>query len=264
MPPTLPPTITPAAINVLVVDDEPLMRFHLQKSLTELWEDAELIITANSGYEALSLIEEMAFHTVFLDIKMPSMDGLETAKQLKKQGFSGHIVFVTAYDQYAIQAFEQEALDYLLKPIEENRLMACIERIKKRVSAPPQWVDMALLQTLLPASAQAERHLSWLNVSVGDAIKVIPVASVYCFIAEDKYTTVVTMDGEALIRKPIKQLVEELDSTLFWRIHRAVIVQVSKILHIQRDEQGHMSLKLKDIDKELPVSRQHQALFKQM
>ncbi|MCZ2722918.1 LytTR family DNA-binding domain-containing protein [Marinomonas sp. 15G1-11] len=252
-------------MNILVVDDEPLLRFHMQKMLNELWEDVDHIVTANSGIDALKLMEEIDIHTVFMDIKMPGMSGLEAAKAMRRQGYKGNLVFVTAYDEHAIEAFEQEAVDYLLKPVEESRLSACIERLIKQDKTLIKYeLDAEQINRWLPADTTSVSYLSWINVSIGDRILVINVDDVFCFISEDKYTTVVTKEGEYLIKKSIKQLVTELHPDRFWRIHRAVIVQVAKISQVMKDEQGRYSLSLKEMNRLLPVSRNNTYLFKQM
>ena len=250
-------------MNVMVVDDEPLLRFHLQRLLQELWEDLEQVVSLGSGIEAVNRIHEEPIHAVFLDIKMPGINGIETAKLLRENGYEGHIVFVTAYDEHAIAAFEHDAVDYLLKPVEEERLHQCIDRIIKRDKKGVRYeLNTDQLQQLLPNTNDGP--LRWINATKGNRIHIVQLEDVYCFIAEDKYTTVVTAQGEYLIRKTIKQLALELNRAKFWRIHRAVIVQVAKIAMAERDEQGHYSVLIQDIDRTLPVSRNNAYLFKQM
>ncbi len=252
-------------MNVMVVDDEPLLRFHLQKMLQELWEDLDQVIPLGSGIEAVNMIHEVPVHTVFLDIKMPGISGLETAKLLRESGYVGHIVFVTAYDEHAVTAFEHEAVDYILKPIEEERLFQCIKRIIKRGQQEIRYeLNADQLQQLISPESSETAPLRWINATRGNQIHIVQLDDIHCFIAEDKYTTVITAQGEYLIRKTIKQLTQELDSALFWRIHRAVIVQVAKIAMAERDDQGHYSVTLQDSDRILPVSRNNAHLFRQM
>ncbi|WP_191602940.1 LytR/AlgR family response regulator transcription factor [Marinomonas algicola] len=252
-------------MNVLVVDDEPLLRFHMQKMLNELWEEVDHIVTANSGAEALKLMQKIDIHTIFMDIKMPGMSGLDAAKEIRRLGYKGNLVFVTAYDEHAIEAFEQEAVDYLLKPVGESRLNSCIERLMKQDKTLIKYeLDADQINRWLPSDQSSAQYLSWINVSIGDRILVINVDDVFCFISEDKYTTVVTKEGDYLIKKSIKQLISELHPDRFWRIHRAVIVQVAKISQVMKDEQGRYSLSLKEMHKVLPVSRNNTYLFKQM
>ncbi|TPE51258.1 response regulator transcription factor [Maribrevibacterium harenarium] len=252
-------------MNVMVVDDEPLLRFHLQRLLQELWEDLEQVVSLGSGIEAVNMIHEVPIHTVFLDIKMPGISGIETAELLRENGYQGHIVFVTAYDEHAVAAFEHEAVDYILKPVEEERLHQCIERIIKRDQKEIRYeLNADQLQQLLPSDQASSAPLRWINATKGNRIHIVQLDDIYCFIAEDKYTTVVTAQGEYLIRKTIKQLTQELNGAQFWRIHRAVIVQVAKIAVAERDEQGHYSVTMQDIDRTLPVSRNNTHLFKQM
>ncbi len=252
-------------MNVLVVDDEPLLRFHMQKLLNELWEEVDHIVTAGSGMDALKIIQEVEIHTVFMDIKMPGISGLDTAKEMRNQGFKGNLVFITAYDEHAIEAFAQEAIDYLLKPVEESRLQSCIERLIKQNKTEIKYeLDADQINRWFPNETITNKYLAWINVSIGDRILVINVEDIYCFISEDKYTTVVTHDAEYLIKKSIKQLTVELHPDRFWRIHRAVIVQVAKISQVSKDEQGRYCLVLKGLNKTLPVSRNNTYLFKQM
>ncbi|WP_233401892.1 LytR/AlgR family response regulator transcription factor [Marinomonas ostreistagni] len=250
-------------IQVMVVDDEPLLRFHLQKMLQDLWQDVDHIIAVGSGVEAINIASEIDIHTVFMDIKMPGLSGIETAKKLRESGFQGNLVFVTAYDEHAIAAFEQEALDYLLKPVTEKRLYECIQRLQRRSQTTVKYeLDAQQLHQLLPHTLNSS--LQWVNASRGDTIHVIQVSKISCFIAEDKYTTVVTEEGEYLIKKSIKQLMDELNSNEFWRIHRSALVQVSHIQCVNKDDSGNLTVSLKGIQKALPVSRSNMHLFKQM
>lgn len=250
-------------MNVMVVDDEPLLRFHLQKLLQDLWDELEQVICVGSGVEAVERIRDVDVQTVFMDIKMPGMNGIETAGILREMGFSGHLVFVTAYDQHALEAFEHEAVDYLLKPVHGDRLYQCIERLRKRDEKTVKYeLDAAQLKRLLPVAGSGE--LRWINATRGQQVHVIPLRDVCCFIAEDKYTTVVTENGEFLIRKTIKELTETLDSDQFWRIHRATIVQVGRISRVERDQDGYYQVIVDSIDRVLPVSRTNSHLFKQM
>ncbi|ADZ92396.1 LytR/AlgR family response regulator transcription factor [Marinomonas mediterranea] len=253
-------------MNILVVDDEPLLRFHLQKMLSDLWLDVDTVFTAGSGIEALDVIEEIQPHTVFMDIKMPGLSGLETAKRIRDLGYAGHLVFVTAYDEHAIEAFEQEAIDYLLKPLDEKRLLVCIERLKKQSQHVTYELNEQSLSRLLNLSdgvSEPCSELRWINAQQGEKLRVIDVYDVRCFIAEDKYTTVVT-DQEYLIRTPIKQLITSLKSDEFWRIHRSIIVQVKMIEKVVKDDAGRLFVHLHGVTKPLPVSRANMHLFKQM
>lgn len=250
-------------MNVMVVDDEPLLRFHLRKLLQDLWDEVEQVICVGSGVEAVERINDVDVHTVFMDIKMPGMSGIETASALREMGFSGHLVFVTAYDQHAVEAFEHEAVDYLLKPVHGDRLYQCIERLRKRDQKTVKYeLDAEQLKRLLPVAGSGE--LRWINATRGQQVHVIRLDDVCCFIAEDKYTTVVTDKGEFLIRKTVKELSETLDGDEFWRIHRAVIVRVGRISRVERDEQGHYQVIVEDIGRALPVSRTNAHLFRQM
>lgn len=251
-------------IRVLVVDDEPILRFHLQKMLTELWPEAEVVATAGSGDEALTLVPVVTPDVVFLDIKMPGISGLETASRLRDQAFQGQIVFVTAYDEFALQAFEKEAIDYVLKPVSEERLLKTIQRLQQQHRQEPKIAELDTLQRLIRTMQPENSWLGWIKASRGEVIEVIAVEEVLCFLAEDKYTTVVTSDGEAIIRKPIKELEAELNPNVFWRVHRSVIVNAHRIDKVSRELNGHYQITMKGMKRVLPVSRNYQGLFKQM
>ncbi len=250
-------------LSALIADDEPELAKYLQTKLASLWPELKIIGLAPNGLEALRIIEDENPDIAFLDIKMPGLTGLEVAQRIDSKT---HLVFVTAYDQYAVDAFEHEAIDYLLKPVTDDRLVKCIVRLKKQVNnneAPPE--ISALLQKLsglLPKNGDG--FLRWIRASVGANVRLIPVEEIYYFQAADKYTAVMTKEGEALIRLTIKELTDQLDPQQFWQIHRSTIVNVQHIAGTSRDEAGHVIVKIKSHTQTLQVSRAYSHLFRQM
>jgi DNA-binding LytR/AlgR family response regulator len=251
------------APTAVVADDERLMRDQIVAQLKEAW--PELVITgeAANGREAVALVQSQQPDIVFLDIRMPEMDGIAAARALAGRV---HVVFVTAYDEYAISAFDQGAVDYLLKPADPERVALTCERLRARIAKAPDPMDHLLAQLserLGPAVASRE-YLRWVQASVGSNLRMIPTSDVLFFHAEDKYTRVQTARLEALIRKPIKELIEELDPEEFWQIHRATVVRVDAIDQVSRNIRGNQVLHLRGTDEKLEVSRSFNHLFKQM
>lgn len=252
-------------IKAIIADDEKELRIYLRNMLAEVCLELEICGEAANGRDALELVDTFAPQIAFLDIKMPGLSGLDVAKKIA--GLC-HIVFVTAYDQYAVEAFENEAVDYLVKPVIKKRLMQTIERLKKQLqksSEPPSGLPEAVQQIL--ANIQNQTHanyLQWIKTQHKDSIRLIPVEEVDYFQAEDKYTLVMTAAGESLIKTSIKDLAQELDPQKFWQIHRATIVNVSKIEDVSRSLTGRGILMLKNRKENLTVSRQYLHLFKQM
>jgi DNA-binding LytR/AlgR family response regulator len=251
------------APTAVVADDERLMRDQIVAQLKEAW--PELVITgeAANGREAVALVQSQQPDIVFLDIRMPEMDGIAAARALAGRV---HVVFVTAYDEYAISAFDQGAVDYLLKPADPERVALTCERLRARIAKAPDPMDHLLAQLserLGPAVASRE-YLRWVQASVGSNLRMIPTSDVLFFHAEDKYTRVQTARFEALIRKPIKELIEELDPEEFWQIHRATVVRVDAIDQVSRNIRGNQVLHLRGTDEKLEVSRSFNHLFKQM
>lgn len=254
-------------LTALIADDEPVLRYHLNRILSDLWSDLNIVAMAATGEEAWQLIDTVRPQVVFLDIRMPGLTGLEVAERMQQAGLTRDcaIVFLTAYDDYAVEAFEREAIDYLLKPIDESRLERTRDRILKRLERPETaQVDLADLRRLLSGSGDGSGSLRWLNVQRGDDIYVIDIESVLYFLAEDKYTTVVTPEGEYLIRKSLKQLEAELDEQQFWRIHRSTLVQVARIDRVERTFSGQLKVHIKGVRHPLSVSRRFSDRFKQM
>ena len=255
------PAKTPTAV---IADDERLMREQVVARLREAWPELEIVGEAVNGREAVAMVRSREPDIVFLDIRMPEMDGIEAAKALAGQA---HVVFVTAYDEYAVTAFEQGAVDYLLKPADPERVRTTCERLKARLDTKPDAMTelLAELAARIPGGgAKPREYLRWVQASVGQTLRVIPTAEILYFRAEDKYTRVQTATFEALIRKPIKELVEELDPEEFWQIHRAILVRMDAVEHVGRDIRGHQVVKVKGRDDRLEVSRSFSHLFRQM
>jgi DNA-binding LytR/AlgR family response regulator len=252
--------------KAIIVDDEKELRTYLKSILAETWPQLEICGEAANGKEALKMVDAFAPHIVFLDIKMPGLSGLEVAKNIA--GIC-RIVFVTAFDQYAVEAFEREAVDYLVKPVTKERLRQTINRLKKQLqSSPEPPADLARIVTQALANVQgnknAEQYLQWIKTQHKESVRLIPVEEVDYFQAGDKYTLVITVAGESLIKKSIKELSRELDPQKFWQIHRGTIVNVSRIENVGRSFTGRGILKLKNRSDALIVSRQYLHLFKQM
>jgi len=247
-------------VTALIAEDEPLLRSELAEVLSKIWPELEIVGSTADGIEALRLLVAQKPDVLFLDIQMPGMTGLEVAEQAAGRC---HIVFVTAFDQHAISAFEQGAIDYVMKPVSVQRLATTVTRLKDRISQPP--ADLSgLLARLQRQVAEGKSYLRWVNASAGKSIKLITVEEVCYFRADTKYTLVVTPASESLIRKSIKDLIDELDPNLFWQIHRSTLVNVSSIAGVTRDMRGHLQLKLKQRPEMLPISESYTHLFRQM
>lgn len=249
-------TRSPAA---LLVEDESVLRRELRESLAQLWPELELIGEAGTGIEAVRLLERRIPDVLFLDIQMPGMSGLDVARHVQGRC---HVVFVTAYDAYAVAAFEAGAVDYVLKPVQAARLATAIERVKQRLATAPARLD-ELLQTLSQGLA-GRSYLRWINATTGQNMRVITTDEVAYFQADTKYTRVVTSDGEALVRMSLRQLQEQLDPSTFWQVHRSTIVNANAIASVARDFRGHVYLLLKQRPERLAVSEPYHHLFRQM
>lgn len=258
--------------SYIIAEDEPLLARVLAQQLNEHWPAARCSGIAANGAEALKLADEFSPDVAFLDVRMPQLDGLEAARQLCLKENPPLIVFVTAYDAYALDAFEAAAIDYLLKPVEAARLIKCIERLSSQLSRGggatadnPTVGDMATrIAELLGSHASRQEKLRFVRAGAGTTVKLIPVNEVLWFEAEDKYITVATRDGDSIIRMPLRELLEQLDEEVFWQIHRGTVVNSAHIAHAKRDELGHLTLALKGRKDEIAVSRQFAHLFKQM
>lgn len=245
--------------RILVAEDEALMRERLLGLLARCWPEAELVAVAENGNDAWDSFLEHEPEVVFLDIRMPGFSGLEVASRI---GAAAHVVFVTAYDQYAVDAFEAGAVDYLLKPVEEARLIKAIGRIRAKLGSPPADLAAILGQLRQAASPQPER-LKWIKATVGKQIKLIHVEEVLFFQSDTKYTRVVLADSEALIRTPLKDLLGGLDPEQFWQIHRGTMVNVKAIAAAERVDAERMQVLVKGSTEKLPVSRSFTHLFRE-
>ena len=250
-------------LTAIIADDEQHLANYLYDRLTALWPELNIVGIAKNGLEAMRLVDDESPAIVFLDIRMPGLTGLEVASRLDAKT---HVVFVTAYDQYAVDAFDRQAVDYLLKPVSDDRLARTIARLKAKLAQAELPVGVAdilrQLATGLPAAKTA--HLRWIRASLGETVRQIPVDDVLYFQAQDKYVSVYTREGELLIRTPLSELQAQLDPDEFWQIHRSTIVNVKRIVATTRDVMGKTMVMLKDSKTELQVSRAYAHLFKQM
>jgi len=250
------------APTAIIADDEPRLAAFLRDRLAVLWPELTIVGIAANGPEAQALLERESPDIAFLDIRMPALSGLEVAAAA---GRDVRIVFVTAYDQYAVAAFERAAVDYLLKPVSDERLAETVARLKD-TPAPPAGEDirsvLAALQRIVPGAAVPK--LAWIRASRGADVMLIDVDDVTYFQANDKYTSVFTAEGESLIRTPLKELAQELDEARFWQVHRGTIVNVRHIATTTRDLAGRVVLRMKTRPEPVQVSRAYAHLFKQM
>lgn len=260
-------------MRCVIAEDETLLREELVQQLARAWPELEIVAACDDGAAALEAIALHQPDVAFLDIRMPGLTGLEVAGALADCSPRTRVVFVTAYDQYAIDAFERGAVDYLLKPVDAARLAATVGRLRARAAAPDATGESARLTALLaqfaqlaplPALAAKPPPLVWLTASAGTETRLILVEDVAYFQADSKYTVVMTAAGEALLRKPIRELLEVLDASVFKQIHRSTIVNVKAIAAVTRDEMGRGMLKLKNRPETLAVSQPFMALFKAM
>ncbi|MDO9073853.1 MAG: LytTR family DNA-binding domain-containing protein [Rubrivivax sp.] len=251
--------------TALVAEDEDTLRSEIVERLGTLWPELTVVGEAADGLQALQLTDELRPDILFLDIQMPGATGLEVAHQVAGRT---HIVFITAYDQHALQAFEHGAVDYLLKPLVPARLFAALTRLRERLAGPPPPTH-ALLDALAAATGTAapplqRAPLRWINASVGNTLRVITVDEVLYFESDNKYTRVVVAGGEALIRKSLKELLDELDPQQFWQIHRSTVVNAAAIAAVTRDYRGRLQVQLKQGDEVLQVANSHAYRFKTM
>jgi DNA-binding LytR/AlgR family response regulator len=261
--------MTPQAPTALIADDEPLLRAELSRLLAAAWPDLAIVAQARNGREAIDLFETHRPDVCFLDVQMPGATGVEAARHI---GRRAHVVFVTAYDQYAVEAFAQGVLDYLVKPVEPARLNETVTRLKERLrAAQPTVVTEALLQQL---AAQLQRGaasetLRWIRASVGETVRLIAVDDVDFLRSEEKYTSIAWHDEtgkahEAVIRTPLKELIAQLDPAQFAQVHRSVVVNLRSVAHITRGANETADIHLKGRSEVLPVSRTYLHLFRQM
>lgn len=251
-------------ITALIADDEPLLREHLREKLNHLWPALLIVGEASNGIEAAEKIATLAPTIAFLDIKMPGLTGIEVAQGIETDT---RVVFVTAYDQYAVQAFDSEALDYVLKPVNDQRLAQTVSRLQNALAKSAPAPELAQVLKLLSQATQAggnAEHLRWIRASKGDTTYQISVDEVLLFQSDDKYTVVYTANGEHLITKPLGELIRALDASKFWQVHRGTVVNVACVVSSKRDGEAKMNLQLKGYSRPVTVSRAYQHLFKHM
>lgn len=259
-------------IRALIAEDEPILAATLARTLTTLWPGLEIVGTAPNGVAAVEQALAARPDVLFMDIKMPGQTGIEAAEELAER-WEGpapfpHVVFVTAYDDYAVQAFEQAAADYVLKPVNEMRLARTVERLQallgsRRQDADPLEQLVGRLQALMPAAVVPER-LDFVRAAVGNVVRMIPVSDVVFFQASDKYVNVATAENEALIRVPLKELLPQLDPARFRQINRSMVVNMACVTSAARDDMGKVMLKLKHRPEQPRVSPVYAHLFRQM
>ena len=246
--------------TAIIAEDEPLLRQGLRDCLALLWPELSICAEAPDGIAAVREFEAHMPDVLFLDIEMPGMSGLEVAKLANGRC---HIVFVTAYDKYAVAAFEREAADYVLKPLSVPRLASSVGRLKERMFHTPARIE-GLIESLGGQSKATSGYLRWITALDGSKLKFVTISGVNYFHADNKYTMVMTADSKLLIRRPIKELAESLDPQVFWQIHRSTLVNINEIAEVTRDLHGHMRVRLKQRTEALAVSETYTHLFRQM
>lgn len=250
------------SVRALIADDELNLAEHLRARLAHVWPQLEVLPLAGNGVEALRVINEEEPEIAFLDIRMPGLTGVELARRIDT---NTHVVFVTAFDQYAVEAFDREVVDYLLKPVSDERLAKAVERLQRKLATAerPPALDEVLAK-LARAIPSAGGRLRWVRALKGELVQQIAVDDVLYFQASDKYTCVITREGESLIRLPLSELAGQLDREIFWQIHRGTLINMNAVASTRRDLGGRVFVKLKDGKTELAVSRAYAHLFKQM
>ncbi|MBF6987331.1 MULTISPECIES: LytR/AlgR family response regulator transcription factor [Cupriavidus] len=274
--------------TLLIADDEALLARVLESELKSLWPEARIVSVVHDGMAALAAAREHQPRVVFLDIRMPGMSGMDVARELIEFDIPPLVVFVTAYDQFALEAFERAAVDYVLKPVQRERLEATVCRLKERLQAMSDTEDdadeetdegaamldtdrlgqlLARLESLehaTPGGASQRQYLRFIKALVGQEVRIIPVDEVIYLEATDKYVNVVSSAGEALIRTSLRELTQQLDPERFWQVHRGTVVNIDCVASAVNQSLGRLSLRLRDRPELLPVARQYAHLFKQM
>ena len=249
--------------TAIIAEDEPTQREELSRLLHSHWPGLSILASCEDGLVAMEAIHTLTPQVAFLDIRMPGVSGIEVARAASGRT---HVVFVTAYDEYAVTAFETGAADYLLKPVTAERLAQTISRVQQRLTAhSPQ--DLTRLLSLLDTQTrtqQSARQLKWITASLGDTVKMFAIDDILFFQAQDKYVRVVTAADEAVIRTPLKELIIQLDPEVFWQIHRSTIVRASAIDRVQKDSLGHYHARIKGTTEQLPISSAFHSRFRSM
>ena len=261
------------APRALIAEDEPLLALSLQQELAQAWPELQIVATAGDGNSAVTQALELLPDVLFFDIRMPGQSGLEAAAELADEWPGARpfpaLVFVTAYDQYAVQAFETQAIDYVVKPVQQERLHKTVAKLRQALGkqargAPDMETTLEQLRHLLAGAASPATLLTTIQASVGNAIRMVPIADVVYFEAADKYVRVLTANREYLLRTPLRELVPQLDPQRFWQVHRGTIVRADAIDSVTRDDAGKLHLQLRGIKGQLAVSRLYAHLFKAM
>lgn len=250
-------------LTAIIAEDEDLPRKELKRMLAELWPELHIVAECEHGADALEAIHQHQPDIAFLDIRMPGMSGLDVAHAIKGRC---HAVFTTAYDSYAIDAFAAGAIDYLLKPVSQARLVEAIARLKERLGSKQKSPDLSELMAELDKRLRdksAER-IRWISASVGDTIKMFPIEKILFFTSDEKYTRVVSHNDEAHVRKPLKELMDGLDPDQFWQIHRGTVIRADAIARAHRDEMGRYVVELHGSSEKLKVSQAYAWRFKPM
>lgn len=250
-------------VTAIIADDEDLPRKDLRRMLAEHWPELEILAEAEHGADALEAIHQHQPDIAFLDIRMPGMTGLDVANACK-----GHcqVVFTTAYDSHALEAFSTGAIDYLLKPIAKDRLVEAINRLKQRFASKAAPSDLSTLMAELDKRLRPQNveRIRWISASVGDTIKMFPIDKIIFFTSDEKYTRVVTTEDEAHVRKPLKEIIDGLDPEVFWQVHRGTVVRADAIAKAHRDELGKVTIEIRGIKETLKVSQAYAWRFKPM
>jgi DNA-binding LytR/AlgR family response regulator len=257
----------------LIAEDEPLLALALQQELAQAWPELLIAATVGDGNSAVTQAIALLPDVLFFDIRMPGQSGLEAAAELADEWPADKpfpaLVFVTAYDQYAVQAFETHAIDYVVKPVQQARLHKTVAKVQQTLAQRAQGgndleATLGQLRNLLAAAPLQSRVLTTIQVSVGNSIRMVPIEEVLYFEAADKYLRVLTASREYLLRTPLRELVPQLDPQRFWQVHRGTVVRADAIETVTRDEAGKLHLQLRGIKDKLPVSRLYAHLFKAM
>jgi DNA-binding LytR/AlgR family response regulator len=246
--------------KAVIAEDEPVLRAQLRDALSVVWPDLTVSAEAADGVQALDAVATHAPDVVFLDIEMPGMSGLEVAQ---KVGGRCHVVFVTAYDRYAVDAFEQGAVDYVMKPFSAERIAKTMSRLKPKLASVPANLD-GIIAALAARLEVRKEYLRWITVTQGQNLKVITVNEICYIQADNKYTLIATASSQSLVRTPIKELIDELDPEVFWQIHRSTLVNVNAIDSVTRSLRGKLQVRLKARKEALPVSDTYAYRFKHL